>query len=424
MVVQSSLAQDISVTNGNGLAVFRNALDNNKLYVKDSNGSTQSVDSFVVEATLNMAGDTGTGSVETDTQTLNILGTLNEIETIVSNNTITIGLPPQVKIATSLQILGGNGSAGTISWNAEDETYNVILNQFVTNQLGQEINQLVRNISGTTLVNGSVVRVTGASGNKITVDLASNNIESLSSTTIALATQTISNNSTGFVTTDGLVRDIDTSAIPEGTALWLGTNGNYTSEKPLSPAHLVLLGWVVRSHATEGSIYVHVSNGWELEELHDVLIQNVENNQILAYNSTTFLWENSFVLSGMIANNNVTYDKIDPSFKSKDVKGNVSGNVTSDWSLYVTFVMTLIGNTTLEVNNPKQGMVKNYVISGASSGFTLSLNNAGGETFYVTNGTYDDTSLNNFIQIECIDDTAGSEIFYLSISQGTSASIL
>ena len=86
---------------------------------------------------------------------------------------------------------------------------------------------------------------------------------------------------------------LNTSAFTEGVALWLSTtSGTFTATKPLSPNHLVHLGWVVRSHATEGAVLVHINNGWELEELHDVLITNVSDNEIIQYNATTNVWEN------------------------------------------------------------------------------------------------------------------------------------
>lgn len=198
---------------------------------------------------------------------------------------------------SSLQFTGGTGTAGTLSWNTEDETVDLIVSPDVTYQLGQELGQVARNLSGQTLNNGAVVRVTGASGNKITVDLASNNVEGTSSSTFAFVTETIGNNSTGRVTTDGLVRGLDTSSYTEGAAIWLGENGAFVEVKPATPAHLVLLGWVVRSHATEGVILAHVSNGWEVEELHDVLISNIIDQDILRWNSTSGYWENTALIT-------------------------------------------------------------------------------------------------------------------------------
>lgn len=187
----------------------------------------------------------------------------------------------------SLQI---TGAYGPMTWNATEGTVDLPLNADVTLQLGQEHNIFARNMSGATVTNGKVVRVVGASGNKLTFDLASNTNDGLSASAIAVATQTITDNSSGYITVSGVVRGIDTSALTEGAVLWLGTDGNFTTTKPLTPLHLVQVGWVVRSHATEGSIYVHIQNGYELEELHDVLITSPVANQTLGYNGS--YWTN------------------------------------------------------------------------------------------------------------------------------------
>lgn len=54
-----------------------------------------------IAATLSVSGDTGTGSIDLKTQSLTIQGTANEIETSVSGQTITIGLPNSVIIPTA-----------------------------------------------------------------------------------------------------------------------------------------------------------------------------------------------------------------------------------------------------------------------------------------------------------------------------------
>lgn len=201
----------------------------------------------------------------------------------------------------SVTFTGGTAGVGTMSWNTEDETVDLTISPNVTLQIGQEQLMIVRNLSGVTISNGNVVRVTGASGDKITVDLARNDDEPSSADTYGVVTETISNNSTGRVTTGGLVRGLNTSAFAEGVAIWLGSNGQFTDVKPLTPAHLVHIGWVVRSHATEGMILVRISNGWELEELHDVLVTSTTDGQVLRWNAASGFWENRTLVTADIA---------------------------------------------------------------------------------------------------------------------------
>jgi hypothetical protein len=181
----------------------------------------------------------------------------------------------------------------TISWNADDGTLEFPLNNEVTLQIGQENVIHVKNESGVALTNGQVVRVTGASGSKLTVDLANNTSDAVSADTIAVMTQNLGNNGVGYATTEGLVRGLDTSTYTEGAVLWLDGAGVFTQTKPLSPLHLVQVGYVVRSHATEGSIFVSIKNGWELDELHDVLITNIQDGQTIVWDAANSYWKNA-----------------------------------------------------------------------------------------------------------------------------------
>ena len=64
------------------------------------------VDSQVTAQDLDVAGDTGTGAIDLDSQSLTIAGTTNEIETSASGQTITVGLPNDVTISNDLIVTG------------------------------------------------------------------------------------------------------------------------------------------------------------------------------------------------------------------------------------------------------------------------------------------------------------------------------
>lgn len=183
-----------------------------------------------------------------------------------------------------------------LRWNDTDGTYEFVLKGGnVTLQIGQEQNQRVLNHNlGYTLLNGRVVRVIGAQGNRTTVDYAIADSDTNSMTVLGVVTEDIANNQQGFITTEGLVRDIDTSAFPEGAVIWLSPDspGQLTATKPSAPDHLVMIGYCVRSHATVGSILVKVQNGYELGELHDVLLTAVANGDVLTYDAALGVWKN------------------------------------------------------------------------------------------------------------------------------------
>jgi hypothetical protein len=197
-------------------------------------------------------------------------------------------------------------AAGSMVWNDTDGTLDLKLKGGnVTLQVGQE--QVVRAVNKTatniTLLqaNYQAVRVTGAQGQRLKVDLALATNDLLSAETIGLVTETIANNQEGFITTSGLVRGINTTGSLQGQTwidgdiLYLSptTAGNLTNIKPVAPNHLIIIGYVVHAHITQGTIFVKVDNGYELNELHNVLINgSLANNDALIYDSTALLWKN------------------------------------------------------------------------------------------------------------------------------------
>lgn len=187
---------------------------------------------------------------------------------------------------------------GTMSWNDGDGTLDLILKGGnVTLQLGQELVARCYNAEATTLVDGEIVYIYGSQGNRVSVKRASASSEMSSSVTFGMVTESIASGAEGFVTISGVVNKLDTSALTAGTALWLGTTpGTYTPTKPTAPIHSVLIGYVERVHATVGSIYVKVQNGYELDELHNVKITTPTENDFLVYDDTQQVWENRAVI--------------------------------------------------------------------------------------------------------------------------------
>jgi hypothetical protein len=195
--------------------------------------------------------------------------------------------------------------AGSLYWNDTDGTLDLKLKGGnVTLQVGQEQVTRVVNKTATNITlleaNYQAVRITGAQGQRLKVDLALATTDVLSAETIGLVTETIANNQEGFITTSGLIRGINTTGSlqsetwADGDILYLSgvTAGNITNVKPTAPTHLIVIGYVVHSHITQGTIYVKVDNGYEIGELHNVLLTSSADKDILAYENSTSLWKN------------------------------------------------------------------------------------------------------------------------------------
>ena len=193
-----------------------------------------------------------------------------------------------------------------LTWNDTDGTLNVGLKGGnVTLQVGQEEVARVVNGTGGDLLESQyrVVKVVGAQGQRLQVDLAQADSDVNSASTLGIVTEDILNNQEGFITLSGLVRNINTTGAlqgetwNDGDVLYLSgtTPGVITNVKPLTPTHLVVVGYVVYAHATQGKIFVKVDNGYELEELHDVLITTPTDGQALVYSGS--IWKNGTPVS-------------------------------------------------------------------------------------------------------------------------------
>lgn len=109
------------------------------------------VDTNVTAQDLDIAGDSGTGAVDLDSQSLTIAGTSNEVETSASGQTITIGLPAAIAVTTSIDVptieaTNLKAKDGTTSITISDSTGAVAMNQNLT-------------IGGNLIVNGSTTQV-------------------------------------------------------------------------------------------------------------------------------------------------------------------------------------------------------------------------------------------------------------------------
>lgn len=158
----------------------------------------------------------------------------------------------------------------------------------------------VRNETGATLTKGTVVYISGASGNKATVAKALATSDSTSAQTFGVIQADIANNNNGYAVLAGDIAGLDTSAFAAGTQLYLSstTAGGYTSTKQYAPNHLVYVGVVTRSHVNQGTIEVRIQNGYEMDELHNVSAQSPSNGQVLIYNASTSLWEKNTLTDG------------------------------------------------------------------------------------------------------------------------------
>jgi hypothetical protein len=165
----------------------------------------------------------------------------------------------------------------------------------VTNVIGQQLHQRVNNRTGATLNKGDVVYLSGSQGNRITVAKAIATSDPTSANTFGIVAEQILNNASGYIITEGLITNINTSSLTADSAVYLSgtTAGALTSTKPQAPIHGVYIGVCVKSNAGSGELFVKIRNGQELDELHDVQITLPVDKSSLYYKSSEGLWRDT-----------------------------------------------------------------------------------------------------------------------------------
>ena len=124
---------------------------------------------------------------------------------------------------------------------------------------------------------------------------------------------------------------------------------------------------------------------------------------------------NDAVENAMIADDSVSFEKVDNEFTTSSAL-TAGATVNVDFDAAQVFTLTPNANTTFNITNPKIGVTKSIIVTGAGSTYTADTWTVGGVsgTFNRIAGTYDDTSsTKNFYQITCVSATE----FWYSISQ-------
>jgi hypothetical protein len=277
---------------------------------------------------------------------------------------------------TAWQTVSGAGGSGVTDITSNDGSV-VITTSGTTKDLsvvgGGATNLVaqVRNETGSTLTKGTVVYISGASGNKALVSKARADVEATSASTFGIVNANISNNSNGYVTVRGILTGLVTNSYTDGDTVYLSptTAGTFTATKPSAPDQLVTIGVITYAHATQGAIEITIQNGYELNELHDVDITSIANGDVLIYNSTSGLWQNktqSNLTAGAVTNGVYLNDAQTLTNKTLTTP-NISSILNTGTLTLPTSNDTLVGRATTDT-------LTNKTISGSNN--TLSSINA------------------------------------------------
>lgn len=193
---------------------------------------------------------------------------------------------------------------GTLYWDSADSNKTLSLVMSGGNavqQIGEE--QYYRIKASSAITEGQVVMFTGTVGasGALTGAPAFGLTASTASYVMGIATENIALNGWGYVTSFGLVRQIDTSAFTAGDILYLDPTvaGGLTTSIPAAPNPKVQVCACIYSSASVGSYFVRPSFGGILGQYEgDVTVSTPANGDLLIRDQTAGKWVNAPLTAG------------------------------------------------------------------------------------------------------------------------------
>jgi hypothetical protein len=198
--------------------------------------------------------------------------------------------------------------SGRVFWDNTDgalAVYNA--EQDITLQVGQENWVRVFNASGVLINDGTPVKLVGSHGDVPEIQLAqsvrvSGSIDK-SNQIIGLATHDIEIGTIGYVTTNGLVKGLNTNAFSDGDRLFVSSSaGKLTNTPPPAPYEVIPVGVVVKAGpGGSGIIYVSTQQPIDFADLSSVSVSgSYHYGDLWVYrpSGSTGVWEHTNQLSG------------------------------------------------------------------------------------------------------------------------------
>ena len=186
----------------------------------------------------------------TDTEDTSVTASQTKLYTLTDVEYIDFNLTPSASGQEGRLMWDADGGVPVVGLPGGNVNLNIGLEQLVPRQC--------RNESGVDIDNGDLVFLSDYIGNNPYIELA--NADSAdTSKVIGMATEDIPDGDRGYVTTYGIVREVNTSGYTANDLLYLDTtDGQYTNIKPSQPNYAIQIGRIWRVHAEEGEILIGI----------------------------------------------------------------------------------------------------------------------------------------------------------------------
>lgn len=212
----------------------------------DEPGKILSINSSWLDSLyVNVDGDTMTGSLGMS------FTNITNVNSIYTNH-----IRDVVHIHFNTSFEPDDESPGSLTHNTEDDTLEYWTKSGQVIQLGREVSGLGKNDEGIFLPDGSVVALSGYSGDK-RLFIAADGTNISKSALVGVLTTDCEFNEICPVTVFGDVRDIDTSSWNSGDMLWINPDepGNLTNIKPSLPNNPIVVAYAGVIHENTGTVF-------------------------------------------------------------------------------------------------------------------------------------------------------------------------
>jgi hypothetical protein len=284
--------------------------------------TTAYVDAAITAEDLDIAGDSGTGAIDLDSQVLTVAGTANEVETSASGQTITVGLPSNVTIGNNLTVTTNatvGGTFGVTGATGVDGDFDVATNKFT-----------VQAATGNTAVAGTL----GVTGNT------------------TLSTLDV----TGLASLDGGI-DVD------GAFTVADTSGNISTSGTLGVTGTSTLGVINASGLASLDAGIDVDGVFTVADT----TGNVSTTGTLAVTGITTLTDDLAVdtdtLFVDVSTDRVGINKAVPTV-ALDVTGDITSSATISGSTVSATTLTGTLSTAAQTNITSVGTLSSLAVSG------------------------------------------------------------
>ena len=287
---------------------------------------------------------------------------------------VTGGIPRFDAINLNTGYTSSPTSVGTRYWDCANHTTSLVLENGVRLQDGQELQVYGKNTSGSIIRDGQPVSVIQNNGN-FTAFGTVNITTPAAYAFVGLATQQIGINQFGYVTTRGVVRDIDTSHLDEGKSVYINITGGTTKTFPSVPNYIVVVGIVEQKSATVGRINVIPAIVPRFADLSDVngTPLNV-TGQIAVWNNSTCYFDFNYNINNYATTSAVNYytgTTAPNTYYNKSQINAYTGSTQPILSNAVTGATNGLNKPSTRLVGLGGALTQNTVITGSSFDFTL-----------------------------------------------------